>query len=35
MDVLESQIRTNAPEFAHNRDRMTALVAPTASAWGS
>ncbi len=27
MDVLESQIRTNAPEFAQNRDRMTALVA--------
>ena len=27
MDVLESQIRTTAPEFARNRDRMAALVA--------
>ncbi|HUU36086.1 MAG TPA: hypothetical protein VMW48_18600 [Vicinamibacterales bacterium] len=27
MDVLESHIRTAAPEFAQNRDRMAALVA--------
>ena len=27
MDVLESQIRTDTPEFARNRDRMAALVA--------
>ena len=26
MDVLASQIRTDSPEFAANRDRMIALV---------